>query len=96
MRYLIITYYQKAGGKTDEVVDIVKHLKSNILQTANVILDFKNKQVVKCSLNGTSIPKDWQHIRDFYHQHYRELIESFEKVYSELNNEQQTSVKSTT
>lgn len=89
MRYLTITYHKKLSGKTDEVVDIVKNLKTSTLQMANVILDFKEQKVVKCSLDGTTVDKNWQRIRDFYYQHYSNIIDPLEKAYSQLKNEAQ-------
>ena len=88
MRYITVTYIRKADGKADEVVDIVKNLKPITLQTANVILDFKTQKVVKCSLEDTTIKKDWQRIRDFYHKHYSKIIDPLEKVYAKLNEQQ--------
>jgi len=89
MRYLTITYHNKLLGKTDEVVDIVKNLKTTTLQTANVILDFKEQKVIKCSLGGTNVYKDWQRIRDFYYQHYSKIIDPLEKVYTHITHEKQ-------
>lgn len=79
MRYLIITYYKKATGQMDEVVGVSRNLKDRDLQTASVILDFRQSQVLKCSLDGTIVPKDWNRIRDFYNQHYSKIIEQLEK-----------------
>lgn len=50
-RYMIVTYYQKPNGKWDEVTDFKNTLKMKHTQTAKVILDFKEKKVVKNGLN---------------------------------------------
>ena len=63
----------------DEVVGVSRNLKDRDLQTASVILDFRQSQVIKCSLDGTIVPKDWNRIRDFYNQHYSKIIEQLEK-----------------
>ena len=63
----------------DEVVGVSRNLKDRDLQTASVILDFRQSQVLKCSLDGTIVPKDWNRIRDFYNQHYSKIIEQLEK-----------------
>ncbi len=86
MRYLIVNYYRKPNGQMDEVVSIAKRTRIRDLQSAAVILDFKSKYVVKCSMDGVVVPKDWQRIRDFYHQHYSQVIEDLEKRYSETSN----------
>lgn len=80
MRYLIITYYKRPNGQMDEVVGISKNLKNKDIAQASVILDFRQSQVVKCSLDGTIVPKDWNKIRDFYHQHYDGIIEELEEM----------------
>ena len=75
MRYLILTYYQKASGQIDEVMAVSKNIRPRDLQTASVILDFKKLEVVKCSMNGVQVPRDWDRIVTYYHQHYASTIE---------------------
>jgi hypothetical protein len=74
MRYLILTYYQKASGQIDEVMAVAKSLKTRDHQTANVILDFKTLSVLKCSMGGTQVPRDFDRIVDYYMQHYEATI----------------------
>lgn len=50
-RYMIVSYYQKANGKWDEVTEFKNSLKTRHIQTAKVILDFKDKKCVKNGLN---------------------------------------------
>ena len=80
MRFLIINYLRKANGQMDEVVSISKRTRMRDIQTASVILDFATETVVKCSLDGTVVPKDWTRIRDFYYQHYAGIIEELEEM----------------
>lgn len=75
MRYLTLTYYTRPDGKIDESMSVVRNLKNRDLQTASVILDFKKLQVVKCSMNGVVVPRDWDKIVTYYHQHYASTIE---------------------
>lgn len=75
MRYLILTYYKKANGQTDEVMTVATRLKTNDLQTAGVILDFKKLKVEKCSMNGVQVPRVWDTIVSYYYQHYANIIE---------------------
>ena len=70
----------------DEVVSIARRIRTRDLQSAAVILDFKTRTVVKCSMDGVVVPKDWQRIRDFYHQHYSQVIDDLEKRHSEKSN----------
>jgi hypothetical protein len=75
MRYLILTYYKKADGKIDEAMAVSRRIKTSDLQMANVILDFKELKVVKCSMGAVQIPKDWDRVLAYYHQHYASTIE---------------------
>jgi 2'-5' RNA ligase len=59
MRYLILTYYRKPTGQIDEVMAVSKNLKRRDLQTANVILDFKDQKVVLASMGGVADAR-WQ------------------------------------
>ena len=75
MRYLLLTYYTKPDGKIDEVMAVAKNLKTRDHQTCNVILDFKTLSVVKCSMVGTVVPRDWDRIVTYYNQYYENIIE---------------------
>jgi hypothetical protein len=74
MRYLIFTYYKKASGQIDEVMTLTRNLKARDLSTANVILDFKKMDVVKCSMGGVNVPRDFNRIVEYYMQHYESTI----------------------
>lgn len=86
MRYLIINYYKKPNGQMDEVVSIARRTRMRDIQSAAVILDFQTRTVVKCSMDGVVVPKDWQRIRDFYYQHYSLIIDDLEQRHSETVN----------
>jgi hypothetical protein len=36
-------------------------------------------------MDGVVVPKDWQRIRDFYHQHYKQIIQDLEGPEPEKN-----------
>lgn len=74
MRYLVITYYKKANGQTDEAMAVTKNLKTRDIQTATVILDFKKLEVVKASMGGVNVPKNFDNIVSYYMQHYEQII----------------------
>jgi hypothetical protein len=74
MRYLILTYYKKPSGQIDEVMAVAKNLKTRDHATANVILDFKKLEVVKCSMGGVQVPRDFNKIVEYYMQHYENII----------------------
>ena len=75
MRYLILTYYYKAGGKIDETAAVSKNLKKQDILTANVILDFQKQQVVRARVGEQAIPLDWDRIVGYYYQYYANIIE---------------------
>ncbi len=85
MRYLLLTYVKKPNGKIDEQIEVSRNLRRHDLQTANVILDFKQLKVLKCSMGGDQVPRDWDRIVGYYHQHYastikRQLLNVFEEL----------------
>lgn len=51
-RYMIVTYYRKPNGKWDEITEFKNSLRSKHLQESRVILDFKQKKIVKNGLNS--------------------------------------------
>ena len=91
MRYLLLTYVTRPNGKIDEQMEISRRVKQRDLQMSNVILDFKELKVVKCSMSGTVIPRDWDRIVSYYHQHYASTIERLlkENGYEIVKPEQQ-------
>jgi len=74
MRYLILTYLTKPSGQIDEVMAVAKSLKTRDHQTANVILDFKTLSVLKCSMSGVTVPRDFDRIVEYYMKHYESTI----------------------
>jgi len=75
MRYMILTYYKKANGQIDEVVAVSKKIKKSDIQTASIILDFKNRIVVMATMKDVEISKDWDTLVDYYYKHYPAVIE---------------------
>jgi len=78
---MTITYFVQPSGKFDESVAVAKNLKNKDLTSASVILDFRDQSVVKCSMNGVTVRKEWKKIRDFYYQHYPQYIDQLERLY---------------
>ena len=74
MRYLILTYYKKPTGQIDEAMTVARRLRPRDLQTANVILDFRDLKVVIASMNGVNVPRDFDRIVQYYMQHYESTI----------------------
>ena len=75
MRYLLLTYYRRPSGQVDEAMTLSRSIKQRDLLTANVILDFRDLAVIKCIMDGVTVPKDWDHVVSYYYQHYSATIE---------------------
>ena len=83
MRYFIATYLRKPDGKIDEQVEISKKLKDSDISTANIILDFKEKKVVKSVIQGQTVPTVWDVIVAHYRSVYPDYIDELEKIQDE-------------
>lgn len=97
MRYLILTYYRKADGKIDETMAVSNRVRRSDVQTANIILDFKDLAVVKATMSGQQVPKDFNRIVEYYYQHYKSTIDRLfaengyqAELVTQDNNEQKT------
>jgi hypothetical protein len=93
MRFLCITYIKTPSGQVDEATTLVKSLKRKDLASASVILDFKEKKIIKASFSGTLAEKNWDKIRDFYYEYYPKYIDLLEAAYQtieEVQNQEAT------
>jgi non-homologous end joining protein Ku len=80
MRYLLITYLRQARGQIDEQVGFSKKVKPADLQTCNVIIDYKERKIVKCVIESKIHDTDFDKLNDYYRQVYPELIAQLERV----------------
>ena len=74
MRYFLITYVKKPNGQMDEQSQVARNLKTRDLQMASVILDFKKLQVLKASMGGVNVPRDFDKIVSYYMQFYESVL----------------------
>lgn len=51
-RYMTVTYILKVYGKWDEITNFKSSLNKNDLSTAKVIFDFKEKKMIKNTINA--------------------------------------------
>ena len=75
MRYMILTYFKQASGKIDEVMSLSNRVKPKDLQTASIILDFRTQVVIKCVIDGKTMPKEWDRIVGYYYPFYTSIME---------------------
>lgn len=60
---MIVTYVKKPDGKWDELTEFKNSIKMKHIQSAKVILDFKEKRCVVNSLNKEA---DFDDMLEFY------------------------------
>lgn len=60
---MIVTYVKKANGKWDELTEFKNSLRTRHIQTAKVILDFKEK---KCVVNSLNKEAGYDDMLEFY------------------------------
>ena len=70
---------RKPGGQIDEQVAVGKRVKPADLQTCNVIIDYADKKVVKCVIEGKIMDTDFERMDAYYKQVYPNLIGQLEK-----------------
>lgn len=76
---MLITYLRKPNGQIDEQVEIAKSVRAKDVQTCNVIMDFQEKKVEKCLIEGKSVDTTWQQLRDYYQKVYPDVVDRIEK-----------------
>jgi hypothetical protein len=62
-RYMIVTYVKKPNGKWDELTEFKNSIKQKHIQSAKVILDFKEK---KCIVNSLNREASYDDMLEFY------------------------------
>jgi hypothetical protein len=58
----------------------MKRLRDNDLQTCNVIIDYLDRRVVKCVIEGKVVERTFDQLNDYYKDVYPSLIENMERV----------------
>lgn len=79
MRYLLVSYLRKMGGQIDEMVSTSKRIKTSDMNNANVIVDFAEKKIVKCVIEGKEHPTTFDLMHKYYSRIYPNLIEQLER-----------------
>jgi pentatricopeptide repeat protein len=60
---MIVTYVKKSNGMWDEVTEFKNNLKTKHIQSAKVVLDFKEK---KCVVNSLNREASYEDMIEFY------------------------------
>lgn len=75
MRYLLITYLSKPNGQIDEQVSYAKRLRDSDLMDVNVIIDYKDRKLVKCTIERRRVDTDFERMNEYYSKVYPEIIQ---------------------
>jgi hypothetical protein len=75
----LITYVRKPGGQIDEQVSVSKRVRTSDIQTCNVIVDYQNKKIDKCVIEGKVVDTDFDRMNTYYKEVYPNLINQLEK-----------------
>ena len=78
MKYFLITYKTKANGQIDEEVQLTRRLKPDDLRVCNVIMNFAEKKVERCCIEGKVLDTDWERLYGYYSTIYPKLIQQLE------------------
>lgn len=79
MRYLLISFLRKQGGQIDEMVSVGKRVRESDMNNANVILDFAERKIVKCVIEGRTHDSTFEQLRDYYNRVYPNLVDQLER-----------------
>lgn len=79
MRYLMIQFIRKPGGQIDELVNVSKKVRTTDITTKNVILDYADKSVTKCVIEGNNHDTSFEKMDAYYRRIYPNLIEQLER-----------------
>ena len=79
MRYLLISFLRKRAGQIDEMVSVTKRVRTSDMENTNVILDFAEKKIVKCLIEGKNHDTTFDKMRDYYNRVYPKVVEQLER-----------------
>ena len=83
MRYLLITFFRKPGGQVDEQVGFSKKIRPIDESMCNIILDYKERKVLKAIVNGAKLNTNFDAMHNYYKEIYPQLIEELDKLQAE-------------
>ena len=79
-RYFIVTYSAQADGSMHEAVRVDERVRTRDRNSANVILDFKEKRIEKLRLaEFNRSQSDWDLVSEYYREQHPDLIKRLEK-----------------
>jgi hypothetical protein len=79
MRYLLVSFLRRKAGQIDEMVSVTKRVRTSDMESTNVILDFAEKKIVKCLIEGKNHDTTFDKMREYYNRIYPNLIQQLER-----------------
>lgn len=79
MRYLQIAFFRKKNGQIDEMVKVAKKLTEEEIEASNVIIDYADRKVEKCIIEGKHIETDFDRMNEYYKKVYPQLVDQLER-----------------
>jgi hypothetical protein len=76
---LLISFLRKRAGQIDEMVSVTKRVRTSDMENTNVILDFAEKKIVKCLIEGKNHDTTFDKMRDYYNRVYPKVVEQLER-----------------
>ena len=79
MRYFLIQFLRKPNGQIDEQVFMSRKVRPSDLSTCNVIMDFADKSILKCIIEGKKLDTSWDSMYTYYKKVYPGLFAQLEQ-----------------
>lgn len=79
MKYMLITFVKKSNGQIDEQVSLSAKLRKSDQSMCNIILNFAERKIEKCVVEGRVLDTDWDRIVAYYRSVYPELLDELER-----------------
>lgn len=67
------------SGQIDEMVNVSKRVRTSDMNNANVILDFADKKIIKCVIEGKEHETTFEQMREYYYKVYPQLVDQLER-----------------
>jgi hypothetical protein len=78
-RYFIVTYAAQADGSMHEAVRVDERVRARDRNSANVILDFKERRIEKLRLaEFNRSQSEWDLVSEYYREQHPDLIKRLE------------------
>jgi hypothetical protein len=76
---MFLTFYRKPGGQIDEQVTVSKRVRPADLTNCNVIIDYAEKKILKCVIEGKVHDTTFDLMNEYYKKIYPTMIAQLEK-----------------